>query len=83
MTRKHFVTIADSLGKVLAQSNDKDFTYSRFRQLCAPFITGLEIHNDNFDEERFIAYAYDRYREYRRAINDAQNRVNGSGSNIK
>ena len=72
MTRKHFVTIADSLGKVLAQSNDKDFTYSRFRQLCAPF-----------DEERFIAYAYDRYREYRRAINDAQNRVNGSGSNIK
>jgi hypothetical protein len=51
--------------------------------MCAPFITGLEIHNDNFDEERFIAYAYDRYREYRRAINDAQNRVNGSGRNIK
>ena len=66
MSRKHYIAIADSLANSLAQSNDKDFTYAYFRGLCTPFITALKDDNTRFDTERFVAYSYDAYREYRR-----------------
>jgi len=65
MSRKHYIAIADSLANSLAQSNDKDFTYAYFRGLCTPFMTALKEDNSRFDAERFVAYSYDAYREYR------------------